>query len=146
MVSAILITIVGGAIGHAFPQAAHAETFSDPGFTAEVVTTLPPFKPVGVTWASDGRLFIWQRNGVIRLYKSGQLLGTPFLDISAFVNTFDDRGLLGLALHPNFLVNGYVYVSYVREEGGNPNDPSPKNSRLSRFTADPQTQIGRAHV
>ena len=132
-----MMTLVCCAVGHAFPPAAQAETFSNPVFTAEVVTTLPPFLPVGVTWASDGRLFIWQRNGVIRIYKNGQLLATPFLDISAYVNGFDDRGLLGLALHPNFLANGYVYVSYVREEGGNPNDASPKIARLSRFTADP---------
>ena len=120
MAAASLLTLVCGALGHAFPPAAHAETFSDPAFSAEIVTTLPPFLPVGVTWASDGRLFIWQRNGVIRIYKNSQLLATPFLDISAFVNTYDDRGLLGLALHPDFLANGYVYVSYVREEGGTP--------------------------
>ena len=135
---ALLLTLVWGAVGHSFPPTAQADTFSDPGFTAEVVATLPPFLPVGVTWASDGRLFIWQRNGVIRLYKNGQLLATPFLDISANVNTFNDRGLLGLALHPNFLANGSVYVIYVCEDGGNPNDSSPKVSRLSRFTADPQ--------
>ena len=138
LAAALLLTLVWGAVGPAFPPAAQAETFSDPGFTAEVVTTLPPFLPVGVTWASDGRLFIWQRNGVIRIYKNGQLLATPFLDISANVNTFDDRGMLGLALHPNFLANGYVYVIYVREDGGDPNDSSPKLARLSRFTADPQ--------
>jgi hypothetical protein len=105
MVSAI-ITIVCCAVGQSVPPAAQAQTFSDPGFTSEVVTTRPPFVPVGVTWASDGRMFIWQRNGVIRIYKNGQLLATPFLDISAHVNTFEDRGMLGLALHPNFLANG----------------------------------------
>ena len=138
LASALLLTLVWGAVSLAFPPAAQAETFSDPGFTAEVVTTLPPFLPVGVTWASDERLFIWQRNGVIRVYKNGQLLATPFLDLSANVNTFNDRGLMGLALHPNFLANGSVYVIYVREDGGDPNDSSPKLSRLSRFTADPQ--------
>ncbi len=133
-----MITIVCGAVEQSFPPVAQAQTFSDPNFTSEVVTTLPPFLPVGVTWASDGRMFIWQRNGVIRIYKNGQLLATPFLDISANVNGFDDRGMLGLALHPNFLANGYVYVSYIREDGGNPNDSSPKVARLSRFTVDPQ--------
>jgi glucose/arabinose dehydrogenase/chitodextrinase len=134
----ILMTLFGPGGGPLFPPAIRAQTFSDSGFTAEVVTTLPQFLPVGVTWASDGRMFIWQRNGVIRIYKNGQLLPTPFLDISANVNTFDDRGMLGLALHPNFAVNGYVYVIYVREDGGNPNDPSPKIERLSRFIANAQ--------
>ncbi|MEO7863223.1 MAG: PQQ-dependent sugar dehydrogenase [Nitrospirales bacterium] len=137
-VSVIILTIVCCVIGQSFPHFAQAQTFSDPGFTSEVVTTLPQFLPVGVTWASDGRMFIWQRNGVIRVYKNGQLLPTPFLDISANVNQFDDRGMLGLALHPNFLVNGYVYVIYVREDGGNINDASPKIGRLSRFIANAQ--------
>ena len=138
MVAAIILTIICCGVGQTFPPAAQAQTFSDSGFTSEIVTTLPQFLPVGVTWASDGRMFIWQRNGVIRIYKNGQLLPTPFLDISANVNTFDDRGMLGLALHPNFLVNGYVYVIYIREDGGNPNDSSPKIDRLSRFIANAQ--------
>ena len=92
LVSALILTIVCGTVGQSFSPVAQAQTFSDPGFTSEVVTTLPPFLPVGVTWASDGRMFIWQRNGVIRIYKNGQLLATPFLDISAYVNGFDDRG------------------------------------------------------
>ncbi|MEO6542853.1 MAG: PQQ-dependent sugar dehydrogenase, partial [Nitrospiraceae bacterium] len=139
IVSTITLLIICGAFGPSWPSsAAQAETFSDPGFTTEIITTLPSFLPVGVTWASDGRMFIWQRNGVIRLYKNGQLLPTPFLDISAQVNVFDDRGSLGFALHPNFLVNGFVYLIYVREDGGNINDLSPKTARLSRFTVNPQ--------
>ena len=138
MSTAIILLIVCCAVGQSLPPLAQAQTFSDPGFTSEVVTTLPQFLPVGVTWASDGRMFIWQRNGVIRVYKNGQLLPTPFLDISANVNQFDDRGMLGLALHPNFLVNGYVYVIYVREDGGNINDETPKIGRLSRFIANAQ--------
>ncbi|TXH00495.1 MAG: PKD domain-containing protein, partial [Candidatus Moraniibacteriota bacterium] len=135
----LLLLLLCPGIGPSFPLVAQAQTFSDQGFSAEVVTTLPQFLPVGVTWASDGRMFIWQRNGVIRIYKNGQLLATPFLDISANVNTFDDRGMLGLALHPNFAVNGYVYVIYVREDGGNPNDSNPKTERLSRFIANAQS-------
>ena len=138
VVVVVLLTLLCPGVGPFFPSATQAQTFSDPGFSSEVVTTLPQFLPVGVTWASDGRMFIWQRNGVIRIYKNGQLLPTPFLDISANVNTFDDRGMLGLALHPNFAVNGYVYVIYVREDGGNPNDSSPKTERLSRFIANAQ--------
>ncbi|MFO0701268.1 MAG: PQQ-dependent sugar dehydrogenase, partial [Nitrospira sp.] len=133
-----LLMLFSSGMGTFSPSVTQAQTFSDPGFSSEVVTTLPLFLPVGVTWASDGRMFIWQRNGVIRIYKNGQLLPTPFLDISANVNTFDDRGMLGLALHPNFAVNGYVYVIYVREDGGNPNDSSPKIERLSRFIANAQ--------
>jgi glucose/arabinose dehydrogenase len=114
-----------------------AQTFTDPGFTSEVVTSLPAYQPVGLTWAPDGRMFIWQEKGVVRIYKNGTLLPTPFLDISSKVNTVNDRGLLGLALDPNFATNGYVYLFYTYEPNGNPNDTSPKTSRLTRVTANP---------
>jgi glucose/arabinose dehydrogenase/regulation of enolase protein 1 (concanavalin A-like superfamily) len=114
-----------------------AQTFSDPGFVAETVVTLPPYKPVGLTWAPDGRIFIWQEDGIVRIVKNGALLPTPFIDIRPRVNTVNDRGMLGLALHPNFASNGYVYLLYTYEEGNNPNDPAPKTARLTRVQANP---------
>ena len=114
-----------------------AQTFADAGFTSEVVTTLSPYQPVGLTWAADGRMFIWQEKGIVRIYKNGTLLPTPFLDISNRVNTVNDRGLLGLALDPNFATNGYVYLLYTYEPNGNPNDTAPKTARLTRVTANP---------
>ena len=112
-----------------------AQTFNDPGFVSEVVATLPPFTVVGIAWAPDGRLFVWQKNGVVRVIKQGVLLPTPFIDLSAKVNTFDDRGFWGLAFHPDFANNGYVYMSYTFEHAGNPNDSNPRTSRLTRVTA-----------
>lgn len=114
-----------------------AQTFSEPGFAVESVTTLPAYKPVGLAFAPDGRMFIWQENGIVRIYKNGVLLPTPFLDISARVNTVNDRGLMGLAFDPNFATNGYVYLYYTYEPNGNPNDVQPKTARLTRVKADP---------
>jgi glucose/arabinose dehydrogenase/chitodextrinase len=114
-----------------------AETFSDPNFTSEVVATLSPYTLVGMAWAPDGRLFVWQKNGVVRVIKQGVLLPTPFIDLSDRVNTFDDRGFWGLAFHPDFANNGYVYLSYVYEQGGDSNDSNAKTSRLTRVTASP---------
>src|SRR5262245_29887383 len=114
-----------------------AQTFQDSRFSSEVVVTLPSLQPVGVTWSPDGAMFIWQRNGVVRIYHDGILHPTPFLDISSRVNTFNDRGLLSLALDPNFDQNGYVYIAYTYEPGGDPNDSGPKTFRLSRVTANP---------
>ncbi|HSQ91439.1 MAG TPA: hypothetical protein VLM19_04620, partial [Nitrospiraceae bacterium] len=48
------------------PPAVGAITFNDAGFFSEPVATLAPFKPVGLTFAPDGRIFIWQRDGIIR--------------------------------------------------------------------------------
>ncbi len=104
-----------------------AQTFVDSSFSSELVTTLPEYKAVGVTWAANGDMYIGQRDGVVRVYAAGQLLSTPFIDLRSSVSTFLDRGLLGMALHPDFAQNGYVYLAY----GG------PKLSRLVRVTADP---------
>ncbi len=49
----------------------HAETFTDPGFVSELVATLAPFTLVGMAFAPDGRLFVWQKNGVVRVIKNG---------------------------------------------------------------------------
>ncbi len=119
------------------PAHARAQTFIEPGFTAQTVVTLPAFQVVGMTWADDGAMFIWQKNGIVRIYRNGALLPTPFIDISARVNTWIDRGLLGLALDPDFAANGYVYLAYVHEAGGDPEDTRPKISRVTRVTANP---------
>ena len=121
----------------AYPQPSSADTFDDPGFATEVVATVPPYTLVGLAFAPDGRLFVWQKNGVIRIIKNGVMLSTPFADLSSHVNTFDDRGMWGLAFDPNFSSNGYVYVTYTYEGTGNPNDAGAKTGRLSRLTASP---------
>jgi glucose/arabinose dehydrogenase/PKD repeat protein len=122
-------------------EAAGAQTFTDPGFTVETVAVLDMFTPVGLAFAPapDNRIFIWQKPGVVRIVRDGVLLSTPFLDIQARVNQFTDRGLLGLALDPQFASNGHVYLAYtiVAEPGGDVNDPGPTTAQLTRVTADP---------
>jgi glucose/arabinose dehydrogenase len=119
------------------PGPSRAQTFSDPGFVAETVVTMPQFQVVGMTWANDGAMFIWQKNGLVRVYRNGALNPTAFVDLRGKVNTYDDRGMLGLALDPDFDNNGYVYLAYVYEPGSDPNDTGAKISRLTRVTANP---------
>lgn len=75
--------------------------------------------PIHVTHAGDGsgRLFVVEQSGVIRVIDANGLrLGTPFLDITAKLPTlgafFDERGLLGMAFHPDYETNGKFYVRY----------------------------------
>jgi glucose/arabinose dehydrogenase/PKD repeat protein len=117
--------------------AAPAQTLTDGRFAVDTVASLPPYTPVGIAFAPDGRIFFWQKSGVVRIVKNGALLATPFADISDHVNNFHDRGLLGLALDPAFDANGYVYLFYVYEGGGNTADSGPKTGRLTRIQADP---------
>ena len=133
-----LVAVIGVIAGLlSFQGAAAADTFSDSGFATERIATVPPYTLVGMAFAPDGRLFVWQKNGVVRVIKNGQLLPTPFIDLSAKVNTFDDRGFWGLAFDPQFASNGRVYMSYTFESGGDPNSSAPRTARLTRVTADP---------
>ncbi|MFH2036959.1 MAG: PQQ-dependent sugar dehydrogenase [Candidatus Zixiibacteriota bacterium] len=76
--------------------------------------------PVFVTSpVADERLFIVeQTSGLIKILKTGSILPTPFLDISGKISTGGERGLLGLAFHPQFAINGYFYVNYSRSGDG----------------------------
>ncbi len=76
-------------------------------------------KPLGMTQAGDdsGRLFITLQGGQIVIFDGVQLLATPFLDISSLVSCCGERGLLGLAFHPNFKTNGFFYVNYTNLKG-----------------------------
>jgi glucose/arabinose dehydrogenase len=77
-------------------------------------------QPVSITHAGDGsgRLFIVERTGIIRIMKDGAVLPTPFLDITALVqSTGGEQGLLGLAFPPNFASSRHFYVNYTNRTG-----------------------------
>lgn len=76
--------------------------------------------PVFVTNAHDGsgRLFIVEQRGIIKIYKSGQVLSTPFLDMRSRVVSGGERGLLGLAFHPGYKTNRKFYVFFTEAGTG----------------------------
>ena len=63
------------------------------------------------------RLFIVEQGGRIRIVKDGALLGGSFLDLSARISSGGERGLLGLAFHPEYRRNGRFFVSYTDPQG-----------------------------
>jgi len=76
--------------------------------------------PLGITHAGDGsgRLFVVERGGKVRVIKSRKLQSGVFLDVGNRIVAGGEQGLLGLAFHPNFASNGYVYVYYTRSSDG----------------------------
>jgi hypothetical protein len=72
--------------------------------------------------APDGRVFVCEQGGALRISKNGALPPDPFLTVT--VDSAGERGLLGVALDPNFATNQYVYVYYTGAvSGAQPAEP-----------------------
>ena len=93
--------------------------------------------PTAMTFAPDGRLFVCQQGGQLRVIKNGTLLATPFVTLTVDAN--GERGLLGVAFDPNFATNQFVYVYYT--------SPTPAtHNRVSRFTANGDVALAGSEV
>jgi glucose/arabinose dehydrogenase len=86
--------------------------------------------PAAMEFAPDGRLFVAEQRGTLRVVKAGGKLAT-FLDISGRVDSAGERGLLGVAFDPDFSNNHYVYLYYTQRATGT----TPAHNRLIRVTA-----------
>lgn len=91
-------------------------------------------KPTRMAIAPDGRIFITEQAGRIRIVEQGNLLPKPFLNIATRVDSRGERGLLGIAFDPDFLINQWVYVFYTSKT------PVIHN-RVSRFKANGDTVL-----
>jgi glucose/arabinose dehydrogenase len=75
----------------------------------------PLVQPTKITFAPDGRIFVCEKQGRVRVIDAeGNLQTGPWLDIIDLVNGQADRGLLGIAVDPNFLSNKYVTYFFCK--------------------------------
>ncbi|MDQ3864756.1 MAG: PQQ-dependent sugar dehydrogenase [Actinomycetota bacterium] len=105
-------------------EPAQSATTAPNGFTDSLVAQVN--NPTAMAVAPDGRIFVAQKGGKLRVIKNGKLLSKPFLTVNTDTQFF--RGLLGVSFDPNFSTNHYVYIFYTATS------PSLHN-RVSRFTA-----------
>ena len=92
--------------------------------------------PTAMEFAPDGRLFVAEREGTLRVIEDGQLLSVPFVDISTSgqVDSRSGRGLLGVTFDPAFETGSpYVYLHYTQKGLGE----DPSHNRVVRLKADP---------
>ena len=117
-----------------------------------VVTGLT--QPTSIEWQPNtNRMFISEKSGVVKIFENGTLQAEPFIDISPQVNGRRDRGLLDIAIHPNFPSTPYVYLLYTYDppevfnnlgtEAG-PDGSNNRAARLTRVTADASTNFTTA--
>lgn len=91
-------------------------------------------KPIEIKHAGDDRLFVVEKDGYIQILNpDGSVNPTPFLNIDSNVNSVaSERGLLGLAFHPNYATNSKFYVNYTNSSG---------NTVISSFTVSANPDI-----
>ena len=120
----IVVALATALLALPAPRVAVAATLPA-GFTESTIAS-GMSSPTAMAFAPDGRLFVAEQTGGLRVIKNDALLATPFVTLT--VNSSGERGLLGVAFDPNFASNHYVYLYYTA--------PTPSvHNRLSRFTA-----------
>ncbi len=114
---------------------------SEPQLTLETFAT-GLASPVAMANAGDNRLFVCEQNsGLVKvLDEDGNSLGT-LINVSSAISTGGERGLLGIAFHPDFVQNGYFYLNYTNTSGNtevirytisedNPNQADPTSGQV----------------
>jgi glucose/arabinose dehydrogenase len=91
-------------------------------------------KPVQLTHDGTGRIFIVEQPGRVRLYRDGQLVRKPYLDLSDKVHVEYECGVLSITFHPDFARNGYLYINYTA------NVPDLRTV-ISKFRVDPKGEV-----
>ena len=111
-----------GAPAAAAPPAAAAASSVPPGFTKTKLAG-GLHNPTVIAFGPNGDIYLGQQTGVIMIFRNGVVLPNPVVSLNTDSN--DEKGLLGMALDPNFATNGYLYVSYT---------VLSDRAQLSRFT------------
>jgi len=97
------------------------------GFTRTVVASGFGGALTAMAFAPDGRLFIAEQGGALRIVKNGALLATPFVTVPTIAD--GERGLLGIAFDPDFATTQWIYLYYTSTASGE------ARNRIVRYTA-----------
>jgi uncharacterized repeat protein (TIGR01451 family) len=110
-----MVVVLGSVVLTTAPPAAKAASTLPAGFQESVVFS-GLVNPTVVKFASDGRVFVAEKRGTIKVFDSlTDTTPTTFADFRQNVHDFWDRGLLGMVLDPAFPTNPYVYVLYAHD-------------------------------
>jgi glucose/arabinose dehydrogenase len=92
--------------------------------------------PVGIYHCNDNRLFVLEQSqGDIEIIDTNGVYIGKFLDLTSLISTGGERGLLGMAFHPDYLSNGYFYVNYTNLAG---------NTVIARYTVSANPNVANA--
>lgn len=134
LVLGVVIVAAGLAWSLLHPKpTAGAPTLPD-GFVDTLVTSVP--SPTALAFTPDGRILVASQQGLLRIVQSDALLPDPALDLSSTACANSARGLLGVAVDPDFVNTHFVYLFYTFKKFGVCDQSPPNNpvNRVSRFT------------
>lgn len=141
------VVIVGGFLT-LFPLIPPDVAALDTGFQDDLVASIPA--PTALAFTPDGRMLATTQPGQLRIYTGGALLGTPALDLGARGDLCanSERGLLGIAVDPNFATNRFIYLYYTVRHAGprqprHPLDPRRRQPCERRGRPDRQPPLPR---
>src|SRR5688572_23057285 len=106
------LALIAAAVLAAGCMAASAATLPA-GFSESVVAS-GLSSPTAMAFAPDGRLFVCQQGGALRVIKNGTLLSTPFLTVTT--DSAGERGLLGVTFDPDYANNQWVYTIRIKRD------------------------------
>lgn len=94
--------------------------------------------PTSFAVAPDGRIFVTEKNGAVRVVVGGVVQDEPFIDLSTEVNSSSDRGLMSVAVHPRWPATPYVYLAYTYDppEVRGYSESGARVARVLRLEAD----------
>ena len=125
LLMSLLMVMIGVATVVTTPDVAHAATLPS-GFQESIVFSNLD-NPTVVRFSPDGRIFVAEKRGVIKVFDSlSDSTPEVFADLNVNVYNFWDRGLLGMALDPNFPSKPYVYVLYTYDHQLGSSSPAPR--------------------
>ncbi len=129
----LIAAVVTAAVAVSVGAPTAGATVLPTGFQEDAVAT--GFSgPTAMAFAPDGRKFVVEKAGRVRVAKPDGTVAV-LLDIRDRVNSYSDRGMLGVATDKDFATNGYLYLLYVYElQPLNPDSDAPMVSRLTRVT------------
>jgi glucose/arabinose dehydrogenase/PKD repeat protein len=165
---AVALAVFAGSVLGVVAPAERASAAPLPGFQEDIVFS-GLTQPTAVRFAADGRVFVAEKSGLVKVFDGlSDTTPTVFADLRTQVHNFWDRGLLGLALAPNFPTDPWVYVLYTFDaviggsaprwgsvggtSDGCPTPPGPTadgcvvSGRLSRLQASGNSMVGAEQV
>ncbi|MGI9539629.1 MAG: PQQ-dependent sugar dehydrogenase [Miltoncostaeaceae bacterium] len=152
---ALSLAVLGGATAFAAVPASAAQENQGPTIRLSRVASVGDGLFVTAAPGQANRLYVVQQSGRVVIYDRGRKRAAPFLNVSGLISRGGERGLLGLAFHPQYKRNGRFFVNYTDRSGNtrvveyrrrNANRANPRSARVLMRINQPASNHNGGHL